>query len=82
MYLRFHVVDLFDGICLEACLKILENVEDETLLIRRNAFLILYLGLHVVDRVACFHIQGDCLAGEGLHKDLHSATQAQHQVER
>ena len=34
--------------------------KDETLLIGRNAFLILYLGLHVVDRVAC-HVKGNCL---------------------
>ena len=35
--------------------------QDEKLLIRRNAFLILYLGLHVVDGVACFHVKGNCL---------------------
>jgi hypothetical protein len=45
--------------------------KDETLLIWRNAFLILDLGLDVVNGVAGLDLEGDGLAGEGLYKDLH-----------
>jgi hypothetical protein len=40
--------------------------EDETLLVWWNAFLILNLGFDVIDRVARLHLEGDCLAREGL----------------
>ncbi len=33
--------------------------KDETLLIRRNAFLVLNFSLHVINRVAGLHIEGD-----------------------
>ena len=46
--------------------------EDETLLIRRNAFLILNLGLDVVDGVRGLDLEGDGLSGEGLNEDLHA----------
>ena len=42
------------------------SCEDETLLVRRNALLILNLGLDIVDRVARLHLKGDSLAREGL----------------
>jgi len=42
--------------------------EDETLLVRRYALLVLDLGLHIVDRVAGLHLEGDSLAREGLNK--------------
>ena len=45
--------------------------KDETLLIRRNALLILDLLLHIFDRVRAFNLKGDGLSGKGLHKDLH-----------
>merc|ERR1712183_1044281 len=48
--------------------------EDETLLVRWNAFLVLDLGLDVVDRVARFDLEGDGLTREGLHKDLHGGS--------
>ena len=54
--------------------------EDQPLLVRRDALLILDLGLHVVDGVAGLHIKGDGLASQRLHKDLHATSQAQHQV--
>ena len=44
--------------------------ENQTLLIRRNSFLVLDLGFHVIDRVRGFDIQGNGLAGKGLDKDL------------
>jgi len=55
--------------------------KDEPLLVRGNPFLVLDLGLHVLDRVAGFDLQGDGLAGEGLHEDLHSSTEPEDEVE-
>ena len=34
-------------------------------------FLVLNLGLDVVDGVRRLHLKGDCLASQSLHKDLH-----------
>ena len=43
-----------------AILKLLSG-EDQTLLIRRNSFLILDLGLNVLDTVRGLNVEGDCL---------------------
>ena len=56
--------------------------EDEALLVRRDALLVLDLRLHVVDGVRSLHVERDGLARERLDEDLHTATEAQHQVER
>ena len=40
-----------------------------------NALLVLDLGLDIVDGIAGLNLQGDGLAGESLHKDLHAASQ-------
>ena len=45
--------------------------EDKTLLIGGNALLVLDLGLDVVNGVGGLDIEGDGLAGQGLHKNLH-----------
>ena len=45
--------------------------EDQSLLVRRNAFLVLNLGLDVVDGVRWLDIKSDGLASKGLHEDLH-----------
>ena len=45
--------------------------EDEALLVRRDALLVLDLSLDIVDGVRALHLQSDALAGEGLDKDLH-----------
>ena len=42
--------------------------KDETLLIRRDALLVLDLLLYVLNRVAWLDVQGDRLPREGLHK--------------
>jgi hypothetical protein len=63
-----------------AILKLLAS-KDQTLLVRGDALLVLDLRLDIVDGVRRLHLQGDGLAGEGLHKDLHTTTQAEHQVE-
>jgi len=55
--------------------------KDETLLVRGNAFLVLNLGLHILDGVRRLHLEGDGLASEGLHEYLHPSSQPQDQVE-
>ena len=41
--------------------------EDQALLVRRNAFLVLNLRLHVVDRVGRLNVQRDRLAPKRIH---------------
>jgi hypothetical protein len=45
--------------------------KDQSLLIRGNTFLVLDLGLDVVDGVGGLDIKSDGLASEGLHENLH-----------
>ena len=52
-----------------AVLKLLTG-EDQTLLVRRNSFLVLDLGLDIVNGVAGLDIKGDGLASKGLHENL------------
>jgi hypothetical protein len=63
-------------------LKLLAS-EDQALLVRRDAFLVLNLLLHALDRVRGLDIEGDGLAGEGLDEDLHAtaASKTKHEVE-
>jgi hypothetical protein len=46
-----------------------------------RTFFVLDFGLDIVDCVARLHLQRDCLSRQGLDKDLHTAAQAQHQME-
>ena len=55
--------------------------EDETLLVGRDALLILDLGLHVVNSVRGLDLESDGLAGESLDEDLHATAEAEHEVE-
>ena len=50
-------------------LKLLSG-KNKTLLIRRNSFLILDLGLDVVDSVRRFDIKSDGLTSKGLYENL------------
>ena len=52
-----------------AVLKLLAR-EDETLLIRGNALLVLDLGLHVVNGVRCLNIESNGLTRQGLDENL------------
>jgi hypothetical protein len=45
--------------------------EDQPLLVGRDALLVLDLGLDILDGVRGLHLEGDGLAREGLHEDLH-----------
>ena len=53
-----------------AILELLTS-EDQTLLVRRNALLVLNLGLHIVNRVRGLNLERDRLASQGLDEDLH-----------
>ena len=55
--------------------------EDKSLLIRGDALLVLDLGLDILNSVRGLNVQGDGLAGEGLHEDLHATTESEDQVE-
>jgi hypothetical protein len=56
--------------------------EDQTLLIRRDAFLVLNLGLDIVDRIGRLDVEGDGLTRQGLDEDLHTSAKTEHQVKR
>ena len=45
--------------------------EDESLLVRRDAFFVLDLGLDVIDGVRSLNFESDGFSGEGFDKDLH-----------
>ena len=51
------------------------------MLIGRDALLILDLCLHVVNGVGGLDLESNGLASEGLHEDLHTTTETEHQVE-
>jgi len=55
--------------------------ENETLLVGRNALLVLNLGLDVVDGVRGLDLKGNGLASKGLDEDLHTTTEAKNEVE-
>ncbi|KAF7829342.1 hypothetical protein G2W53_020506 [Senna tora] len=46
--------------------------EDEALLVRRDALLVLDLGLDIVDGVGRLNLEGYRLPREGFHEDLHA----------
>jgi hypothetical protein len=52
-----------------AILKLLSG-KDKTLLIRGNTFLILDLGLDVVNGIRWLDVEGNGLTGEGLYENL------------
>jgi len=51
-------------------LKLLTG-EDKTLLIRRDTFLVLNLGLHVIDGISRLDLKSDSLASKSLDENLH-----------
>ena len=64
-----------------AILELLSG-KDETLLIGRNALLVLNLGLDIVNGVTRLHVERNRLTREGLDENLHSSTETQDEVER
>merc|ERR1711980_7161 len=63
-----------------AIFKLLSG-KDQPLLVRGNAFLVLDLGLDILNCVTGLNLQGDGLASEGLDEDLHAAPQTQDKME-
>merc|ERR1712042_230457 len=55
--------------------------KDQPLLVRGNAFLVLNLGLDIFNCIRWFYLKGDGLASQGLHKDLHTASQTENQMQ-
>ena len=49
-------------------------------MIGRDAFLVLDLGLHVLDGVAGLNIKGNGLSGKSLDEDLHTTAESEDQV--
>ena len=63
-----------------AVLELLAS-EDKTLLIGRDALLVLDLSLDVVDGVGRLNLEGDGLAGESLDEDLHTTAETEDEME-
>merc|ERR1712019_332067 len=63
-----------------AILELLTS-EDESLLIWGNTFLVLDLGLDVLNGVSWLDIKGDGLTSEGLDEDLHTTSKSENQME-
>ena len=55
--------------------------EDQALLVGRDTFLVLDLGLDIVNGIRGLDFEGDGLSSQGLDEDLHSTTEAKDQVE-
>merc|ERR1712109_390825 len=56
--------------------------EDQPLLVRGDAFLVLDLGLDILDGVGGLYLKGDGLASQGLDEDLHTSPETEDKVER
>ena len=55
--------------------------EDESLLVRWDALLVLDLGFNILHSIRFLvHIKGDGLASQGLDEDLHSSSKSKDQV--
>merc|ERR1711876_37456 len=55
--------------------------EDKSLLIGRNSFLVLDLGLDVLNGVGWLDIEGDGLSSESLDEDLHTTSESEDEME-
>merc|ERR1712014_325885 len=63
-----------------AIFKLLSS-EDKSLLIGWNSFLVLDLGLDVLNGVGWLDIKGDGLTSEGLDEDLHTTSESEDKME-
>merc|ERR550532_1108045 len=54
--------------------------KDQSLLIWGNAFLVLDLGLDILDGVRCLNLKGDGFAGQSFDENLHTSTETEDQV--
>jgi len=51
--------------------------EDKSLLIGWDSFLILNLGLDILNGISRLNIKSDGLSSQSLHKDLHTSSESQ-----
>ena len=63
-----------------AVLELLSS-EDESLLVWWDTFLVLDLGLDVLNGVSWLNIKSDGLSSQGLDEDLHTTSESQHEME-
>ena len=63
-----------------AILELLSS-EDKSLLVWWDTFLVLDLGLDVLNGVGWLDIEGDGLSSESLDEDLHTTSESQHEME-
>merc|ERR1711923_391599 len=61
-------------------LKLLAS-KDQSLLIWGNAFLVLNLGLDVLNAIGGLDLEGDGLPSKGLDEDLHTSSESEHKME-
>merc|ERR1712203_1201899 len=54
--------------------------KDQPLLVRGDALLVLDLGLHILDGVRGLDLEGNGLACEGLHEDLHTSPKTENEM--
>ena len=54
--------------------------EDKSLLIGRNTFFVLDLGLYIFNCIRWLNVKGDGLASQGLNEDLHTSSKSQNQM--
>merc|ERR1712151_75586 len=73
---------LWDVVVVEgsAILELLSS-EDESLLIRRDAFLVLDLGLDILDGVCGLNIKSDGFTSQSLDEDLHTTSESKDEME-
>merc|ERR1719249_564930 len=55
--------------------------EDQSLLVWGNSFLVLDLGLYVLNGVRRLNLKSDGLASQGLDEDLHTSSQSEDQMQ-
>jgi len=67
-------------ICKSSTILKLFSCENQTLLIRWNALLVLNLGLYVRNGIRRLDIQRNSLTCQSFHKDLHTSSESKNQV--
>merc|ERR1711990_650077 len=55
--------------------------KDESLLIGRNTFLVLDLGLDILDGIRWLNVKSDSFTSQGLDEDLHTTSESEDQME-
>merc|ERR1712025_607791 len=55
--------------------------KDQSLLVWGDSFLVLDLGLDILNGIRWLNLQGNGLSSQGLDKDLHTSSQSKHKME-